>query len=69
MVMNSSKTQLESEAEGDKTEESENSGKAIASMLKRVTISRKQSLKFSFRLKLTHQHRLITVNIVSAKTY
>ena len=38
MVMNSNKMQLENEAEGDKTEESENLGKAIANMLKRVTI-------------------------------
>ena len=45
MVMNSNKTQLENEAEGDKTEELENLGKAITNMLKRVTISRKQSLK------------------------
>ena len=65
--MNSNKTQIENEAEGDKTEESENSGKAITNMLKRVTISRKQSLKFLLRLKLTHtyphmpQHRIVII--------
>ena len=63
MVMNSNKMQLENEAEGDKTEESENSGKAITNMLKRVTISRKQSLKFLLRLKLTHTYPHICTNI------
>ena len=63
MVMNFDKTQIENEAEGDKTKEPENSGKAITSMLKRVTISRKQSLKFLRRLKLTHKYPHICTNI------
>ena len=40
--MKSNKPQIENKAESDKNEESENSGKTITDMLKRVTISRKQ---------------------------
>ena len=36
--MKSNKPQIENEEEGDKSEESENSGKAITIMSKRVTI-------------------------------
>ena len=61
--MDSNKTQHENEAEGDKTEESENSGKTITNMLRRVTISRKQSLIFLLRLKLTHTYPHIYINI------
>ena len=46
MLMNSNKAQTENEAEDDKTEESENSGKAVTNMLKQVTISRKSRLNF-----------------------
>ena len=54
MVINSNKTQIENEVEADITAASENSGKAIiTNMLKRVTISRKQSRKFLLKLKLT----------------
>ena len=57
MVINSNKTQIENEVEADITAESENSGKAIiTNMLKRVTISRKQSRKFLLKLKLTHKY-------------
>ena len=65
--MNCNKTQIENEVEGDKTEESENSGKAITNLIKRVTISRKQSLKFLLRVKLTHtsphvpQYRIVNI--------
>ena len=34
MVIKSNKLQIENEAEGDKTEESENSGKAVTNMFK-----------------------------------
>lgn len=46
MLMNSNKAQTENEAEDDKTEESENSGKDVTNMLKQVTISRKSRLNF-----------------------
>ena len=61
--MNSNKTQLENEVEGDKTEEPENSRKATTNMFKRVTISRKQSFKFLLRSKLTNAYPHICTSI------
>lgn len=59
MLMNSNKAQTENEAEDDKTEESENSGKAVTNMLKQVTISRKSHM---------HQYGFVTMNIANSKT-
>ena len=56
--------QIETEAEGDITAESENSGKAIINnMLKLVNISRKQSCKFLLTLNLTYTYPHICTNI------
>ena len=47
VVIKSNKPQIENEAEGDKTEESENSGKAVSNMFKvacRVQIWKKNIL-------------------------